>query len=244
MSRLLLVNKLLVIVFAFICSAPLAQNKISRCLSTDTSRWNNCIGSYKLPDGSAYVGTWVDGDYEGKGTQTFPNGNSYQGDFKNGKRNGTGTYIFFNNDRYVGEFKNGKREGRGTYIVYNGSQYQAEFRNDIPEGKGIEITLDGTVKNGHWVDGIFVALVNSSQMAPKDEPKELADKAKQGDAEAQYRYGMTFIIGSSDQIKPRIAIEWLMKAAAQGHVSAKREVASMYDFGVQMSTMESAIKVR
>jgi TPR repeat protein len=68
-------------------------------------------------------------------------------------------------------------------------------------------------------------------------------KANQGDADAQYHYGMQFINGTGDEVKPRIAIEWLMKAQAQGHEGAKKQISSMFDLGFQLSNLESAIRV-
>lgn len=236
-------NNLFLILTFFICSASFAQNKIPRCLGTDTKYWNGCVGSYTLPDGSRYIGMWSDGDYNGRGTQIFPNGNKYQGEFKDGKRNGLGTYTFSNNDRYEGEFRNGKREGGGTYFVFNRSKYVSNFRNDLPEGKGVETMSDGSVRNGHWIDGIFVPQVNSPQTLTGNQAKSLAERAKQGDAQSQYEYGMSFILGNGVELKPRVAIEWLMKAAAQGHQSANKQIASMFDFGIQMSNFAPAIKV-
>ena len=123
--------------------------------------------------------------------------------------------------KFVGEFKNGQANGQGTRTSSNGTILQA----------------------GRWADGIFLAVVFTPTVAAKVEPKSLMQKANQGNAEAQYQYGMTFITGTGDAVKPRIAIEWLMKAQAQGHEGAKRQIASMFDLGIQLSSMAPAIKV-
>jgi TPR repeat protein len=54
---------------------------------------------------------------------------------------------------------------------------------------------------------------------------------------------MQFINGTGDEVKPRVAIEWLLRAQAQGHEGAKKQISSMFDLGIQMSTMAPAIMV-
>lgn len=233
---------LFLILSVLICTISFAQNKIPRCFGTDTGYWNECVGSYTLPDGSRYVGMWRDGDYNGRGTQTFTNGNKYEGEFKNGKRNGIGKYSFSNKDIYIGEFKNGKRNGSGTYHVHMGSKYINRFEDDNPIGEGVEITSTGKERRGRWIDNVFIAVLEHPKNTNLVGSSELLENAKSGDAEAQYQYGMKFIIGTNDPIKPRLAVEWLMKAAAQGHISAKSQIESMFDFGIRMTTFESSIK--
>jgi hypothetical protein len=55
-----------------------------------------------------YVGTFVKGRPDGKGTYTWENGARLEGTFKNGKANGPGVYVSSMGTRYEGEFDNGK----------------------------------------------------------------------------------------------------------------------------------------
>jgi TPR repeat protein len=59
-----------------------------------------------------------------------------------------------------------------------------------------------------------------------EEVLETKDKAAEGDAEAQYQLGCFYVAGQSF-LKPdmELALEWLGKAAAQGHTEAKEKLA-------------------
>jgi TPR repeat protein len=59
-----------------------------------------------------------------------------------------------------------------------------------------------------------------------EEVLETKDKAASGDAEAQYELGCYYVAGKSF-LKPdmELALEWLGKAAAQGHAGAKEKLA-------------------
>ena len=74
--------------------------------------------SYRLSDGSKYVGEYKDGEKNGQGTSTFPDGWKYVGEFKYGKKNGQGTYTWSDGDKEVGEWK--KNE------LWNGTMYDKD----------------------------------------------------------------------------------------------------------------------
>ena len=46
------------------------------------------------PDGSRYVGDWINGQRHGKGTYYYANGDTYEGDWNEGRREGNGHYIY------------------------------------------------------------------------------------------------------------------------------------------------------
>jgi len=58
-----------------------------------------------------YVGTFVKGRPDGKGTYTWENGAKLDGSFKDGKAQGAGVYTSAKGVHYEGEFVNGKLEG-------------------------------------------------------------------------------------------------------------------------------------
>lgn len=148
-------------------------------------------------------------------------------------------------DVYEGSVdKRKSRSGKGEYIFANGNRYVGEFRDGKPHGSGEEISITGSVRKGVWVDGVLVSAVTKIKNDSNISKEMLIEKARQGDAESQYRYGMSFILGEGDSIKPRIAFEWLLKAAAQGHDPAKKQLASMYDLGIQMSNIPSSITTK
>ena len=61
-----------------------------------------------------YIGRWIKGKKEGKGTEYYENGEiKYDGNFKNDKYEGLGKYIYENGDYYIGQWLNGKKHGKG-----------------------------------------------------------------------------------------------------------------------------------
>jgi hypothetical protein len=56
----------------------------------------------------SYVGYFVKGKPDGKGTYTWANGARLEGTFKNGKAHGEGVYISTKGVRYEGQFLDGK----------------------------------------------------------------------------------------------------------------------------------------
>ncbi len=58
-----------------------------------------------------YVGYFVKGKPDGKGTYTWANGARLEGTFKGGKAQGPGVYASSKGVRYEGEFENGKFAG-------------------------------------------------------------------------------------------------------------------------------------
>src|ERR1700682_6131457 len=63
------------------------------------------------------------GHGEAKGADT------YVGDFVNGWREGKGTYTWENGARLEGTFKKGRAEGPGVYVSAKGIRYEKDFVN-------------------------------------------------------------------------------------------------------------------
>jgi hypothetical protein len=68
-------------------------------------------GQGEAKGADAYVGSFVKGRPDGKGTYTWENGARLEGTFKDGKANGAGVYVSAKGMRYEGHFANGKLEG-------------------------------------------------------------------------------------------------------------------------------------
>jgi hypothetical protein len=58
-----------------------------------------------------YVGSFVKGRPDGKGTYAWENGARLEGSFKDGKAHGPGVYVSAKGVRYEGQFVNGKLAG-------------------------------------------------------------------------------------------------------------------------------------
>ena len=85
--------------------------------------------------GNASVPTIPTGVYQA--TRSLGNGDKYVGDFVKGKFNGKGTYTYANGDKYEGEFVDGKFTGKGTFTCSNGKQFTGNLENKEP----LELTI-------------------------------------------------------------------------------------------------------
>lgn len=101
----------------------------------DTTRWTDCVGEMRFPNGEKYVGDFKDGQPHGQGTLTWSNGERYVGTWSNGKRNGRGAFSWPDGSIYVGEFRNDKKHGHGTMTFANGRKYVGEFKDGNPVGE-------------------------------------------------------------------------------------------------------------
>lgn len=90
--------------------------------------------------------------------------------------------------------------------------------------------------------------VSAGQAAKSDLPKEAREEAARyrkaanaGNAEAQYKLGMVYILHDKAQ-----AAKWLRKSAAQGHVYACRNLGTLYYMGegVPQDRAEAAVWLR
>ena len=68
-------------------------------------------GKGEAKGADTYVGHFVKGRPDGKGTYTWENGAHLEGAFKAGKANGSGVYVSAKGVRYEGRFDNGKLPG-------------------------------------------------------------------------------------------------------------------------------------
>jgi S1-C subfamily serine protease len=114
--------------------------------------WRNGRGTYLLPSGNIYEGEWVEGDRTGKGVKYFSSGNRYEGDFISGERTGQGTLYLVNGDIYEGDFVSGERTGQGTLYLVNGDIYAGGFLNGKLSGYGEYRFASGTIHQGNFLN--------------------------------------------------------------------------------------------
>ena len=65
-------------------------------------------GQGEATGADSYVGYFVQGKPDGKGTYTWENGARLEGSFKNGKAHGAGIYVSTKGVRYEGQFLDGR----------------------------------------------------------------------------------------------------------------------------------------
>ena len=101
-----------------------------------------------------YIGNFVNGIREGKGTFTFSNGNEYIGNFVDNKSNGVGRMKYNNGDEYLGNWEEGTKEGMGIYTWKNGYMYIGDFKDGKMDGEGSCFNSKGElVYSGEWLKG-------------------------------------------------------------------------------------------
>ena len=65
--------------------------------------------------------------------------------------------------------------------------------------------------------------------------EEIRIAAEQGDAEAQYQLGLTYLDGKSSRKEQKIGFAWIQKAADQGHAEAMKKLSWCYLYGKGVS---------
>ncbi|XP_049340539.1 alsin isoform X1 [Astyanax mexicanus] len=91
---------------------------------------------------ATYIGRWLSGKPNGKGTLKWPDGTIYCGTFKNGLEDGFGDYMMPNKtfnkyDRYKGHWKEGRMHGFGTFWYATGEVYEGSFQDNQRHGHGM-----------------------------------------------------------------------------------------------------------
>ena len=108
--------------------------------------WQRCT------DGKYYEGSWIDGQWGGKGKLTYPSGMIYEGDFVEGKRNGQGKEIMKDGRIFEGLFEDGSiisGHVTGPNIDIQGTWKHGEKVT----GTGWQRYTDGKYYEGSWTDG-------------------------------------------------------------------------------------------
>ncbi len=98
-----------------------------------------------------YIGNFVNGVREGRGSFTFSNGNEYIGNFKANKSDGIGRIKYNNGDEYLGNWVEGRKEGLGIYTWSDGYIYIGDFKDGKMDGNGSCFNSKGElIYDGEW----------------------------------------------------------------------------------------------
>ena len=102
-------------------------------------------GTYYVPNGATYVGTYKNGKRHGKGTFNWSvdgdndspdSRKEYTGKYKNNRFNGLGKMTWCDGRTYEGGFKDGHENGKGTITYPDGKIVEGEFRYGVMNGRG------------------------------------------------------------------------------------------------------------
>lgn len=99
------------------------------------------FGRAIYPDGSIYMGDWLDNLPHGKGRlQSYTDSASkefYDGEWKLGQMEGRGKQQWRDGTIYEGGFINGKKDGKGVFSWPDGNKYDGEYKLDLRHGYGV-----------------------------------------------------------------------------------------------------------
>lgn len=74
---------------------------------------------------------------------------------------------------------------------------------------------------------VLAAVLANAAAAASD----LEDRARSGEAEAQYRLGLAYFMGDGMPQDYALAAAWLLKAAEQGVTDAQYQIGTLYAYG-------------
>jgi hypothetical protein len=112
-------------------------------------------GRLEWDNGTAYEGSFKNGQFDGRGTYTAADGRRYVGEFANGQFNGRGRFEAPNGEIYEGDFDKGDFAGYGTYSRPDGGRYKGQFLKWRPHGQGHFVAPNGDIYDGEFKDGAF-----------------------------------------------------------------------------------------
>jgi hypothetical protein len=93
------------------------------------------------PDGSIYMGEWLNNLPHGKGklkslNTTEGQDEFYDGDWKAGQMDGLGMQRWRDGTTYQGGFTNGRKHGKGVFSWPDGNKYEGGYKEDLRDGFG------------------------------------------------------------------------------------------------------------
>ena len=123
-------------------------------------------GTFKWKKGMIYKGQFKAGMRHGKGNwieNVNGEGATYAGDYYKDKKHGIGIYTWPSGNQYRGNYVNDKRNGYGEMYWTDGSFYKGEWKDGIQNGKGKITFSDGVIKEGYFINNMYVDSENYHQ---------------------------------------------------------------------------------
>ena len=158
------------------------QCKVRNIHSNHTAKWSGgCQDGYVEGMGTlewykddkltgTYVGSFSQGNMQGKGVYTWADGSKYDGEYKDNKKHGKGIDTWANGSKYDGEYKDGQRHGLGKLTLVKGDNGIASYDNGEWQG-------DTYIAQGEFVNGKHTLQCEPNQKASCD--KARAEQKKQ-----------------------------------------------------------------
>ena len=110
-------------------------------------------GVYIWASGDTYVGEWVEGRMEGRGSKWMSSGDHFVGWWVRDKAEGVGRKVFASGDVHAGGYRGDLREGWGVYEWVNGDRFEGWWVRGAQEGVGSYYFANGDCYKGGWEGG-------------------------------------------------------------------------------------------
>lgn len=94
----------------------------------------------------------IDPKKNGEDVEVWPDGSKYIGQYVNGKKEGKGKFYWAEGSIYEGDFKNNNLHGKGRYCWSDGREYEGDWDNNVMHGKGVFRWNDGRKYDGDYVN--------------------------------------------------------------------------------------------
>lgn len=105
-----------------------------------------------------------------------------------------------------------------------------EFYTRLAKAKNLQ-PCRGEIESGDSASAIPEPTATSTSDKPKTKIEQLLEKAKKGDAQAQFNLGWAYRQGNGVPQNDTEAANWYRKAAEQGHSNAQFNLGCCYDLG-------------
>ena len=167
------------------------QSDLPACQGGDSSKWDNCYGTWIDSSGKKYANFFTNGvvsrqKFNRQGAFTYPNGDKYVGDYKDGQFNGQGTYINVNGEKYVGEWNNGNLNGQGIKFRANGSISESGIFKD-----------DKLVTSQYIDPNSFKRIARNNSAPAVSDSQRLAEQRRELELETPQREQERKLIGAA-----------------------------------------------
>jgi len=155
------------------------------------------VGEKHYVNGDTFVGCWVQGKREGRGSYLYAEGHIYEGMYANDKAEGYGILSTLEGDRYAGWWRAGLKHGKGVETLHEGQHFVGSWVNGLKEGPGkLALPEAKSLVYGIWSRDHFTRELTEEERASWDVTEGSREMEGEGMGEG---WDSEFEFNSSDE---------------------------------------------